>query len=97
MKKLLIPFLFLFFSASAAEYKGQDIDGTNYNCTAYSYSTGNYYYVTVEFQGSDCYIYFSNGGYITVTLDEEVIEDPSSISAYCYNNGVYWVLDVDLD
>ena len=79
----------------AAEYLGEDIDGVEYDCTAYSYSTGNYYYVTVVFDGDEVQINFSNGGYITVTLDNEVIDDPHSIGAFHYERGTYWELDVD--
>lgn len=81
--------------ADAAEYLGQNIDGYSYDCTAYSYSTGNYYYVTVEFSGSEVTLYFDNGGYRTLGLDDEVIEDPNSISAYDYERSTYWELDVD--
>ncbi|MFH1581966.1 MAG: hypothetical protein ABIC39_07895 [Pseudomonadota bacterium] len=101
MKKFLAILMIAGFiissKAMAAEYNGYDIDGESFSCTAYSYDTGNYYYVTVEFSGSDVTIYFDNGGYITVTIDDEVIDDPSSISAYDYDKGAYWDLDVDLD
>jgi len=101
MKKFLVILIIAGFIISsqvmAAEYNGYDIDGESFSCTAYSYDTGNYYYVTVEFSGSDVTIYFDNGGYITVTIDDEEIDDPSSISAYDYAKGAYWDLDVDLD
>lgn len=99
--KIIFLTLLIYFSTSlsiySAEYLGKNIDGTDYDCTAYSYSTGNYYYVTVEFYGDEATITFSNGGSITVTLDDEVIDEPSSISAYDYNESIYWELDVDLD
>jgi hypothetical protein len=101
MKNLKLSLLILFLLTStyqdiySAEYLGENIDNTEYDCTAYSYSTGNYYYVTVEFSGDEATITFSNGGYITVTLDNEVIDDPSSISAYDYNKSVFWELNVD--
>ncbi len=98
MKKIIaanLTVLFVFFNVYSAEYKGQNIDGIEYDCTAYSYSTGKYYYVTVEFDGDEATITFSNGGYITLTLDDEEIDDPHSISAYDYQRGVYWDLDVD--
>ena len=100
MKKLTFLLIIIGFLTSsntiAAEYKGADIDGELFSSTVYSHDTGNYYYVDVEFSGSDATIHFSNGGYITVTLDDETIDDPSSISAYHYDKG-YWDLDVDLD
>lgn len=101
MKNLKLSMLIIFIIISSyqyiysAEYLGKNIDDIEYDCTAYSYSTGNYYYVTVEFSGDEATITFSNGGYITVTLDDEVIDDPSSISAYDYNKSVYWELEVD--
>lgn len=83
-------------SAKAAEYMGSDLDGESYSCTAYSYSTGNYYYLTCEFSGDEVIMYFPNGGYIYVSLDSDMIDDPGSISAYDYDKGNYWDLDVDM-
>lgn len=88
--------LSLLSNAHAAEYMGENIDGQAYDCAAYSYSTSNYYDVECEFDGDDVIIYFSNGGHITVTMDSEEIDDPSSISAYDYGRGVYWDLEVNL-
>jgi len=79
----------------AADYNGSVIDGNTYDCTAFSYDTGNFYNVTVDFSGDEATIYFNNGGHITITLDSEEIEDPNSISAYDYSKGVFWDLDVD--
>jgi len=98
MKKMLLVFLFascLSTLSYSAEYSGKNLDGMEYDCTAYSYDTGNYYYVTVEFNGDEAMITFDHGGYITVTLDDEVIEDPSSIDAYDYDKGVYWEFEID--
>lgn len=81
----------------SAEYLGRDIDGEMFSCTAFSYSTSNFYFVQVMFSGSDATLYFSSGGSRTVTIDDEEIEDPSDISAYDYENSVFWDLDVDLD
>lgn len=81
----------------AAEYNGSDIDGESYTCTAYSYSTGRFYYLTCEFSGDEVILNFPKGGHITVTLDDEEIEDPSSISAYDYNKSTFWDLDVDIE
>ena len=88
--------LLLLSSAHAAEYMGSDVDGESYSCTAFSYSTGSYYYLTCEFSGSDVILYFPNGGYIYVSLDSEEIDDPSSISAFDYDKGNYWDLDIDM-
>jgi hypothetical protein len=87
--------ILLSFGLQSAEYNGQNIDGIEYDCTAYSYGTGNYYYVTIEFDGDEATITFDNGGYITLTLDDDEIDDPHSISAFDYQRGVYWDLDVD--
>jgi len=83
-------------STYAAEYMGSDVDGESYSCTAFSYSTGKYYYLTCEFSGDDVILYFSNGGHIIVTMDSEEIDDPSSISAFDYRKGSFWDLDVDM-
>ena len=98
MKKIItaiLTVLLVSFKIYSAEYKGKNIDGVEYDCTAYSYSTGKYYNVTVEFDGDEATITFSNGCYITLTLDNEEIEDPHSISSYDYQRSVHWDLDVD--
>ncbi|NGX84882.1 hypothetical protein [Aequorivita sp. KMM 9714] len=88
--------MFLILStAYSAEYNGKNIDGIEFDCTAYSYDTGNWYFVTVEFDGDEATIYFSNGGYITLTLDKKIIDDPRAIDAYDYDKRVYWELEVD--
>jgi len=98
MKKvmmILLSGLLLPVFSYSAEYLGKNVDGIEYDCTAYSYDTGNYYYVTLEFDGDEAIITFDHGGYITVTLDDEEIDDPDAIDAYDYDKGVYWELEVD--
>ena len=97
MKKFTIVILLLSFLSTysySAQYNGDDIDGITYDCTAFSYETGNYYYVSVIFYGDEAQLIFNNGGYITIVLDDEVIEDPSDISAFDFNKGSYWILDI---
>lgn len=88
--------VFFAMSSQAAEYLGNDIDGESFSCTAFSYSTSNYYDLTCEFSGSDVILHFPNDGHITVSMDSEEIEDPSSIGAFDYDKGSYWDLDVDM-
>ncbi len=101
IKSILITTIVITFLLStshflrAAEYRGRDVDGETFSCTAYSYSTGRYYYGQVEFSGDDAILYFQNGGQVTLTIDDEEIDDPNSISAYDYTRGIYWELDVD--
>jgi hypothetical protein len=98
MKTLLISFLLAALccgNLSAAEYQGEDIDGQTFDATAYSYSTSKYYSVQVEFEGDEVIIYFPNGGHRTLTLDDEEIDDPHSISAYDFSRTSYWEIDVD--
>lgn len=83
--------------ASAASYNGVDIDGNTYSCSAYSYDTSEYYDVDAVFDGSKVTLYFQNGGKRTLDLDDEDIDDPSDISAYDYDNGVFWDLDCSDD
>lgn len=99
MKKLYLFFISLLCVnlLLSAEYNGVNIDGDTYNCTAYSYSTGKYYYLDVEFDGDEVILYFPKGGKIRLTLDNEEIEDPSNISAYDYKKRTYWDLDVDIE
>jgi len=88
---MLIPIL-----GFAAEYNGCDIDGHTFDATAFSYSTGRYYFVSVEFYSDEAYVYFPKGGYIVLSLDSEEIDDPSCISAFHYRTGTFWDLEVDL-
>jgi len=93
---LLIAFVvFIIYPSPSAEYNGEDIDGVDYSATAYSYSTGKYYYVTVTFDGDKATITFRSGNAIILTLDDEEIDDPHSVDAFDYRRGVYWELDVD--
>ncbi len=99
MKQLVATTLLACFgiaTCNAAEYLGNDVDGDSYSCTVFSYSTSNYYYLTCEFFGDEVILYFPNGGHISVTMDSEEIDDPSSISAFDYKKGTYWDLDVDM-
>ncbi len=94
---LLLPF-FLLASATAsygAEYLGEDLDGQHFSGSAYSYSRGRYYNVNVEFSGDEAIIYFKRGGSRVLTLDSEEIEDIHSISAYDYQSGTHWEIDID--
>lgn len=83
-------------SACSAEYQGRDLDGETISATAYSYSTSKYYYVDVEFSGDEVTVYFPKGGKITLSLDDEEIDDVDNISAFDYEHGVYWDIDLDL-
>jgi hypothetical protein len=84
----------LSLSALSATYRGKSIDGKRYNAEIYSYGTSKYYDVAVSFKGSDCTIHWSNGGRITIDLDDEDIEDPHDISAFDYKKATYY--DIDL-
>ena len=91
----LVALITLLTGPRGAEYCGEDIDGETFSASAFSYETGNYYFVDVEFYGDEAIIYFDNGGTRSVTLDDEEIDDPSSISAFDYERAVYWDLAVD--
>lgn len=52
-----------------AEYNGKNIDGQEFDCTAYSYSTGNFYSVTVEFHGTEVTLTFNNGNTLVLEMD----------------------------
>ena len=103
MGKVIVWVLFLafilasFYSTQAAEYKGKDIDGELYSCTAYSYSTGRFYHGMVEFSDDEVVLtlHLRNLVRVFLTLDDEEIGDPTLIDAYDYRRGVHWTLDVD--
>jgi hypothetical protein len=96
--KLFIIFVAVFLltcSSRSAEYEGKNIDGSDFDATAYSYNIGKYYNVTASFDGDEATIDFSNGHSKTLTLEDEEIDDPHSIDAYDYEKGVYWELNVN--
>ena len=96
IKPIILFFTILFVSfLYSAEYKGKNLDGIEFDCTAYSYDTEKFYSVTVQFSGNEATIYFENGISTTLTLDEEIIDDPSAIQAYDYDTSVDWELDID--
>ena len=100
MRKFSAIMLILFVSVifcDGAEYLGRDVDGESYSCTAFSYSTSHYYELTCDFSGDNVTLHFPNGGYIVVSMDSDEIADPSSISAFDYNKGNYWDLDVNIE
>jgi hypothetical protein len=80
--------------AYAADCNGADIDGELLNATAFSYDTANYYHVRVRFSGDVVIVYFGNGGYRRLTLNDEEIDDPTSISAFDYDRGTFWDIDI---
>lgn len=79
----------------AAEYKGRNVDGETFDCMAYSYDTRKFYAATVEFDGDEAILHFPKGGRLVLTLDDEEIDDPASISAYDYRNRIFWELEVE--
>lgn len=93
---LLVFLLALSCNSYGAEYLGSDIDGETYDCTAFSYETGKYYYVTCEFSGDEVILYFPKGGHKEISMDSEEIDDPSSIDAFDYEKGTYWEIDVEI-
>ena len=97
---LILSLALLFLSAgapaaAAATYKGQNIDGNEYHARAYSYGTQAYYYVHVKFDGGQAKIYFEDGSYIHVSLNNSDITDPHDIACYDYEKHVNWNLNVD--
>jgi hypothetical protein len=76
-----------------ATYKSHDLDGKDFDCTAHSDSTGKDYDATIAFSADEATLTFTNGHHLTLTLDDEDIDDPNSISA-TDNRGTSWDLDV---
>lgn len=93
--KFVVIAILLAANVTAAEYKGRNLDGQPFSATAFSYDTGKYYYVDIEFDGTQATLTFDNGNTVTLELDDEEIEDPSNISAFGYESANYWDLYVD--
>ena len=78
----------------AAEYEGKNIDGQSFNCTAFRVGSKRYYYGRVVFSGIEATFYYMDKPFLTVSLDEETIEDPHDVPAYDYENAIAWNLNV---
>ena len=79
----------------AATYNQRNIDGKRFNAQAFSYATGRWYDVQVQFSGDQASIYFPRGGRLIVVIDDEEIDDLDEISAFDYNRAEHWTIDID--
>jgi len=95
MRFLFFVLCFVALTSSAAEFKGRNLDGESFSATAFSYDTGKFYTVDIEFDGTEAVLTFDNGNTLTLELNEEEIDDPSSVSAFDYDSANYWDLDVE--
>jgi hypothetical protein len=82
-------------AVTGATFKGQNVDGNEYQARAYSYGAQAYYYVRVIFDGSQAKVYFEDGSYIYLSLNNSDIADPHDIFCYDYEKHVNWNLNVD--
>ena len=48
----------------------------------------------MEFEGDEAILHFPNSGVRRVSLDDEEMDDPTSISAFDYKTGTYWDIDI---
>ncbi len=80
--------------ASAAEFRGRNIDRHTWHCTASTNDYGSFHDVEVRFDGERAYLTFDNGVRIVLVLDDERILDPHHVMADDHKRGVRWELDL---
>src|SRR5215467_8732691 len=65
----------------AAEYQGQNVDGSRYCGFARLLETGKYYSVTVVFDHNRVNVRLESGKGLDLTIDEQSVEDPEEVLA----------------
>ena len=79
---------------SAAEYRGQNVDGTEYIGFARSLQTGKYYPAAVVFNQGRATVRLKSGQRLQLTLDEPQVDDPEEVIA-TDPMGCVWALSID--
>lgn len=80
--------------ATAAHYRGKNVDGTWYTGDISHPDFGTLRNVSVRFEGERVMVQFSGGGQINAHLDDEEISDPHEIPARDHRRGIVWTLSV---
>lgn len=94
MKKIITTLLIVLASfCYGAKYKGEDIDGSRYECVAYNSSTHKKYNAKVEFYDNEAIIIIGSE-YIVVTLTDSNIKNIKHIRAYDCKECINWRIKV---
>jgi len=81
-------------AASAAEYRGQRLDGRSFEAIAFAVDSEQAKEAKVTFSGYQALLQFDDGSYAIVTLDSAVIRDRDNITALDPRQNVQWTLDL---
>jgi hypothetical protein len=88
-------------SAAAAEYRGQRLDGRSFEATVLVLSSNQKATAAkpkeakVNFSGYQAIIYFDDGSYTIVELEDIKIRDRDNIKAVDRRNQTQWKLDLE--
>ena len=88
-------------SATAAEYRGQRLDGRSFEATVIALSSNDPTIAAkpkeakVNFSGYQAIIYFNDGSYTIVELKDIKIRDRDNIKAVDLRNQIQWKLDLE--
>ena len=81
-------------SASAAEYKGQRLDGRSFDAIALALDSDEAQTAKVTFSGYQALLHFQDGSYAIVDLEDAVIDDRDNITALDRRQNIQWKLDL---
>ncbi len=81
-------------AASAAEYKGQRLDGLSFEAIASTSNSKESQTAKVTFSGYQALLHFEDGSYAIVDLDDAVIDDRDNITALDRRQNIQWKLDL---
>jgi hypothetical protein len=88
-------------SATAAEYRGQRLDGRSFEATVIALHNNNQAAAAtpqeakVNFSGYQAILYFNDGSYTIVELEDIKIRDRNNIKAVDLRNRIQWKLDLE--
>ncbi len=81
-------------AVSAAEYKGQRLDGRSFEAIAFALDSEESQTAKVTFSGYQALLHFEDGSYAIVDLENAVIDDRDNITALDRRQNIQWKLDL---
>ena len=81
--------------ASAAEYRGQRLDGLSFDAIALASDREQAQSAKVTFSGYQALLHFDDGSYAIVELEDVKISDRNNIKVLDRRQNVQWKLDLE--
>lgn len=81
-------------AASAAEYRGQRLDGRSFTAIALALDSKQVQEAQVTFSGYQALLHFKDGSYAIVDLEDPIIDDRNNIVALDRRHNIQWKLDL---